>query len=589
MNLFRNPNKKFEDQLHKRLEDLDYRPSESLWDKLASELPEDGFESSVSRIVNTYEPKPSPETWEQLEAQLPLEHSSKSYRRFFWIPLLLLFTGVAAYLGYELNQQEQPVAMNEPAAPVSPKQESIEAQPTGTITAPQEKRTVNGAQQAQASIEHADASPVKTPVQEINAGEAAPVQQKEKLAVIDQPVAASEPVPQPATHASNKATAEIFPGKPLPQPVAGGMSHTKPVVRKHAGKQEQAPVIADRTKNDVVKPNMVDQAQKSTAPIITEPVILAGSKQQLPQEATTINTPAPVQELAKAEQEPAKNNAPAKPDAPAANGTQQPEQPPLANNGTKPVDESAAPVAQGNSEKKTDETELTRFSISVITGVQYCFNQLSAPSHGSVDFGNNIALRRKLETPALDWNGAFLLDYTLNKRWRISAGLMISNFSQSFDYAVVPASAAHASNEPGATVQNPNDSIISGSAYSNRIKYTWTEIPVFITYSLPHKGRFGLDLAAGVSYGIITGVDASYVSYDNVGLLTVKDKSSFPGVKNNFFAHFNPAVTYKATDLISIGLAPTFKYSITSITGNEAWVQQRPYFMGLSLSLRKQF
>jgi hypothetical protein len=130
---------------------------------------------------------------------------------------------------------------------------------------------------------------------------------------------------------------------------------------------------------------------------------------------------------------------------------------------------------------------------------------------------------------------------------------------------------------------------VTGTAFSNRIKYTWTEIPLFITYSLPRKGRLGLDLVAGASYGIITGVDASYVSYDNVGLLTMKDKNSFPGVKNNVFVHFNPVVSCRVTDLVSIGLAPTFKYSLTSITANEAWVKQNPYFIGLSLSLRRKF
>lgn len=233
---------------------------------------------------------------------------------------------------------------------------------------------------------------------------------------------------------------------------------------------------------------------------------------------------------------------------------------------------------------------MTGFSISVISGVQYCFNSLSAPANSSLNFSENISLRKKIETPQLDWNGTFLLNYELNKHWRISSGVMISNFSQNFEYSfAIPVNTHSALRDPGAKVFNPSDSIINGNTNSKRIKYTWTEIPVFITYSFNHKSKFGFELMAGVSYGIITAVDASYVSYDNMGVLMLTDKNAFPGVKNNFFVHFNPHLYYKVNDLVSVGVAPTLKYSVTSITANDSWVEQRPYFIGISASLRKKF
>ena len=190
----------------------------------------------------------------------------------------------------------------------------------------------------------------------------------------------------------------------------------------------------------------------------------------------------------------------------------------------------------------------------------------------------------------LDWNGAFLLDYAFNENLRVSTGLMISNFSQQFHYAVQTPTGNHSAiTDPSAIINNPNDSIVNGSSYNNRIKYTWTEIPLFITYSFKQKHKIGVEITSGISYAIISGVDASYVSYDNIGVIILNDKNSFPGVKNNFFFHIYPSVTYKLNELVQIGIAPTFKYSINSITENENWVQQQPYFIGLSAMLRKKF
>ena len=131
--------------------------------------------------------------------------------------------------------------------------------------------------------------------------------------------------------------------------------------------------------------------------------------------------------------------------------------------------------------------------------------------------------------------------------------------------------------------------IINGNSNTNHIKYTWTEIPITLTYSFSHKNKFGIELTAGLSYAIITKVDAAYVSYDNVGVLIVNDENRFPGIRNNFFAQFNPSVTYKVNDLVTIGASPTFKYSLTSITANENWVNQNPYFFGFCASIQRRF
>src|SRR4051812_46594800 len=104
MNLFRNRHKKFEEKLSQQLDGLEYRPSESLWDKISANVPEDGFEKTVAGRVETYQPKPSAGTWDYIESQLPPVRE-KNYRQYYWVPLLFLFSATTVYLGYELNKQ----------------------------------------------------------------------------------------------------------------------------------------------------------------------------------------------------------------------------------------------------------------------------------------------------------------------------------------------------------------------------------------------------------------------------------------------------------------------------------------------------
>ena len=88
---------------------------------------------------------------------------------------------------------------------------------------------------------------------------------------------------------------------------------------------------------------------------------------------------------------------------------------------------------------------------------------------------------------------------------------------------------------------------------------------------------------------MISSVNAEMVSYDNRGVLLIKDKNAFPGFRDNVFVMVHPTITYSLNDKVSFGVMPTFKYSLTSIVKNENWVQQNPYFIGLSVSLRRRF
>jgi hypothetical protein len=236
---------------------------------------------------------------------------------------------------------------------------------------------------------------------------------------------------------------------------------------------------------------------------------------------------------------------------------------------------------------KSDEG-LTKFSISILAGAHLCLMDYATPSNPQFNFGENIALRKNLERADVDWSGGFLLDYRISKKWMISSGLMMTNFTQQFDYNTVAATNPINPNETLGPVYTM-DSVITGNGYTNRIKYSWTEIPLMINYNVRKGERWDLDVQAGASYAIINGVDAGMVSYDNKGVFALKDKNAFPQIKNSVFVSLMPQVSYRFGDNVSVGFVPTFKYSVASMIGNDRWVQQHPYFVGLNICLRKRF
>ena len=529
MNLFGNQNKKFEKKLKQQFDGLEYKPSESLWDKISAEIPEDNFENTFENTfaenVNTFESKPNPELWNKIETQLP-KSQDRNYR-FLWIPLLFVFFGSAAYFGYQFKNKQLAI---------------------------DNKLSVENKQK--------DNEQLANSIEKLEIG-------NEKKSNLIIPSNDKISIPKNHTIQTIKVDSKKLDG-------SNSIAENKKVVAQKSEKSISKPISSSGEnfdKNRITKNE--SSSDLSVNPVVSERKAIAIQSEQKQNPITNTSTSQ------------TKNEVSTPNLIPKVDSTIISNIPPVADANKNVMDSLSNKKSVQNS---SNDEKLTKFSISVISGVQNCYNHLSAPSNSSINFSENLALRKIIETPMMDWNGAFLLDYAINSNWRFSTGVMVSNFSQQFQYAIQTPIGNHASiKDPSAKMNNQNDSIVNGNSYSNRIKYTWTEIPLFITYTFSHKQKIGIEITSGVSYAIISGVDASYVSNDNIGVLMLTDKNGFPGVKNNFFFHFYPTVTYKLNELVQIGIAPTFKYSITSITDNSNWIQQQPYFLGLSAMLRKKF
>jgi hypothetical protein len=533
MSLFKRP-RKFEEKLHEQLGDMEVKPSSSLWDRIDSGITSDSFEHVVQDSLENFEQMPYPETWDNIAAELPEPKVGNGLRNYYIGASLAVLFSVGLYIGQNWQTET-----------IQPREEQT-LQPNG-----QEQLT-----EQMLALRHASKQPqtAAIPKQEKLKGE---VNRKESIPKTNR-IVYSEPEnlqhsPQPLLASTPKVQLVAQPIEPANRKI--NQSNTQPIVAK-VDEQSHTPQLALAAKMEPAP-----KVKENNQTIANQEPVLAVT----PTNTTTDNLMVAVAAPELMTGEP-KEMLPVQPDS--------------ALYAQKVQAYQVQPQGDG----------LTKFSISVYAGVHLSFTTYGAPKQSStLDFDKNINLRKELERPVADWSGGFVLDYRVGRKWMFSTGIMMVNFSQQFDYAIEKALDPITKNEVGAAVSNPSDSFVVGNQYSNRIKYSWTEIPVFVNYNLLQKNKWNIDLQGGVSYAFVNTIDGGMIGYDNKGVLLLRGKESFPNIQNTFFVSLMPQLSYQCSPTVSLGAAPSVKYSLTSIIGNEYWIQQHPYFVGMNICLRKRF
>lgn len=552
MNLFRK-HKKFEDQLKEQLGDAEYKPSESLWDRIDSDITKDGFETGMQNSLENFEQVPYSDTWDKIAAELPEVKTGNQLFKYYGLSALTLLFAVGVWIGYEWNNQENTLIAS------TEKPISVETTPgnedNNTVAAESNKPAAPAAHTTNPIIQSSD---VVAP--EVTVKEKEQAHETKQLTSVAKPVvtipkftnaAPKQPVGRPSKSIPNPTTAQV---KLVPTPA--------PAQTEKSGAVIPPPPPSVTVVNGTVPAPSKDQAFAN-----------AGTSQP-----TKEGQAAPPPVTAKAEETSVPPQAATTPPTDATK---------MASSPATPTDANAGNTTPEVARPRQDD--LTRFSISIMAGAHMCYMNYASPSDPQFNFDQNIAMRKSLERPDIDWSGAFLIDYRISPKWMVSSGMVMVNFNQQFDYNTVKANNPVNPNENYGAAYKTTDSVITGNVYSNRIKYSWTEIPLFVNYNIHRGQRWDWDMQAGVGYAFLSTVDAGMVANDNKGVFALKDKDAFPQIKNAVFVSVMPQVSYRFGQNVSVGFVPTIKYSATSIIGNERWVQQHPYFAGLNICLRKRF
>lgn len=542
MSPLKKPNN-FEEKLKDQLDGMEWKPSESLWNRIEQNMSADSFEPTIQSKLENYQVKPTEKVWESVEAQLPESRRRKGIFWFGFIALLLITTFGA---GYWFNTISEPktIAVNQPLV--------VENKPNTTQINP----IPEGIKPNNETIETIIIS--KAP--EAIAKEKKELKQKRKISTLA-PIAASSVLDQ-----TEKKLAK--------RPASIKQTNKNKTAKSNNKKVELATNLASVNSIGII------------SPIVTETSSILG-------EPAKSNEISQTKELRSANNENGSNHI-AKDASPKLDSSKSQFEP-------KVIQESANFESNAKdtfSENKlfrgtsyiAPEESFTNFSLSVYAGMHLSFIKTNMPSSSNYNMQKSFDLRNEMETPGIDFAGGLLLNYHFGKGWFVSSGIGIVAFKQTVKFSVMTANQGSPSYVQDKNLYiNASDSIIAGNSNTLENKYSFTEIPLWVGYQFPSDGSVHFELMGGLSYGRLNLVNAYMTDPGCIGILVVNDKESFPQFQNVFFASIAPSVSYKINSSVELGLMPNVKFGLNNMVKNEQWVQQKPALLGINFTLRKHF
>ena len=541
------------------MSELETKPSDSLWAKLEKELDTDSFEPTLRAKFEDFSLPVSEQTWTNIEAQLPQERNKKRILAFWFTGIFL----TALSLGFITSRFYFPGNSSDNSIAIVNGPQKVENQLP--LTNQQKLNEVESSTQEESSnqqkIKNSSLTNEETKQNSVSENTAAEISNSENIAS------------ENATLESSNAKNSVFVS------TSAKSSAKRSRTKKSSGNiisnsAVSARAIALGAKSSKAKKQSSNLGSNTNAATSAIPPVDLNTKQSVnsPQLAQTIEKPNPVKQEVRELQDVSPKIK-------------------LDDVQIKFDKDSIVRTQEVNTENyESEDDKPGKFSISAIVGVYRTEMLLSKPSSSIYDLNKVYDLRTKLEKPSVDWSGGFLLNYHVNNHWMISSGVQISNFKQALHYDLAePKADTFGQIQSQNLYLHPTDSIIEGHVKTAVNKYSFTEIPIWITYSILTDKKVGFDFMLGYSLAFLTSVNAYMPDPAMVGLLTVNDKTSFPFLKGSSFINIAPAVTYRINNTVQLGLMPQFKLGLSSVIDNKNWIQEKPMAIGINFYLRKRF
>ena len=545
MNHLNNQNK-FEQKLKEQFDNFEAKPNEALWENIAQNIPSDNFEKTLATKLNTLKFEPNENIWLAMEKRLPFMVQLNKKLIYLWTFVVLSF-GVFAgiFINKMMNNSNTSGVLSHPKAfvwlesnklpmnreAIGNKQLAPDKSGSNKQFAISHPELVEGDNNENAVVENENhaLNSRKTPNNLLVQNAIAEKVKRNNL--------------QKTNTIYNDKSQEIKPDEPtLP------FGYTKGVSNNTISKSIDSASLPLATKN----PEPI--ANNNVPPLAENPLTVAGKSVPEPnKDSVAENT-----NLTKTEKivtTPKNTNI----------------------------------LAQQVSDENYTGPSLKKEKLTIIAyaGLGYSYMRYAAGN----DKGNsttNQLLREQTESSESEITGGFLIGYDLTKRFTISSGLILANFKQTMNF-----SKEKAKNPTGNFEENLiyfNDTITTGNTNSTTLKYSFTEIPLFITYKAIETQKFELALQTGLGIGFVTGINTYIINTNNIGVYEVTNKDDFPAFKNTLFFSFQPQFTYNLNSpSVSVGLMPIIKTSITNIVNDENWLKQYPYNISVNVFLRKRF
>ncbi|MFC0772860.1 hypothetical protein [Terrimonas alba] len=260
---------------------------------------------------------------------------------------------------------------------------------------------------------------------------------------------------------------------------------------------------------------------------------------------------------------------------------------------TLPID----PVKQLPQPIKINRPKPSRFSVTAFLSPDLASYRLENDDHGNQP--DDVQKIETTENHESSSTAGILIAYRLNNRWSIQSGVSFSNinillkpktiYAQPDNSGVIKYRVNISSGYGYILPSFQNTPVIGDSltatAAAHKLRYT--AIPVAISYQLS-KGKFSFDVMSGVSVNFLTaGVLETEVkdgANNEIDILT-----DIQGLKPTYFTWLAGVGTeYKLTNKLSLTLAPTARFALTSINKGSV-VRSYPNSIGLVGGLKIRF
>ena len=532
----------FEEKLKEQLDGMEWKPSNSLWDRIEQNMDADSFEPALQNKLANYSLEPHAEVWENVEAQLPEKDNRKGFLWLSVISFVLLASFGAGYWFREV-EVENKVAVNAAGQSNTFQQ----AQTTNKVSVRTDKNEIEKAKEKVSSNAPKDKQSiqVKAAKQSIKKVK----QNENNLLALRSHQRAKKALKGASSTRTNKLrNGNILLAIQSVSTIGGTVISSSNIV---AG-------IIDANRSQSANENLANPLGRENEPKILDAASIPSNP------------------------------------APNVNVKEIPSASILMGNA---ADTFAENKPFRGSSYIAPEENLTNFSLTAFAGLNWGVMQLKMPATSNnaniikiANLQNSYNLRKSMESASIDFTGGLLLNYHFHKSWFVSIGIGMTNLKQDVSFNTKTAQQPNpVLVQPVNQYVHPGDSIIAGAGNTYENKYSFTEIPLLLGYQLPSEGDFNFSLMGGVSYAQLNLVNAFMPDPACIGILVVTDKESFPKFKDVLFLSIAPAVSYKLNGSVEIGSMLQGKMALNNMVGDLQWVQQRPYLLGLNLFIRKHF
>ncbi len=537
---------KFEKQLKEQFDSFEAKPNEALWDNIAQNLPADNFEKSIAAKLNTLQVEPSEGIWLAIEKHLP--QISKYSKKLVYLWTFAVLT-VGVIVGIFINKFTTEISQNDtlthPKAFVWLDSTAI-GNGNSNSSASLLANTNNSKQQLALNTKKAENKAVAPTLQSLK------IQKNNNKNSISS---------EPNIQSINNRTKNNSSTKPI---IASAIVSSPAIIGSSVNNNVNNPIAKNDGMNDnAINSNNGGSNNNNNTAIAKndEPINTVVGEQ---------NKPKPVKAIEITEPE-TKIETPAKVDS---------------STNTPNVKTTNAQQASEN-DYMGPSLKREKLTIIAYAGMGYSFMRY-AEGTDKTNSAANINLREKTESTESEISGGFLVGYDITKRITLSSGIIMANFKQTMSFNLDTAKNIMGNYEENLIYRN--DSITAGNNFVKSLKYSYTEIPIYVTYKIVETPKFELAAQTGLGIGFLTGINTYIIAQNNVGVYEISNKNDYPAFKNTLFFTFQPQFTYNlSAPGVSIGFMPVIKTSLTNIVSDEKWLKQYPYNMSFNLFLRKRF